>query len=1808
MGTDQPVALPPYRPNLDDFAWENPGALVKRDGVWHGAGPVPELPRQTLPKDIPPPAEREVFVEPNPSADDIADITLREGTVADDMIPVSPDFADIDHIRLQKGLDTVDSSKFPEDVLYKDEDAYIYKPIKPEVPMLPPATGGEKLPMVIDAKGLKLEKVAKKFAKEDHNRKARVLRKYLATSGLEDIYQTPFFNKRTGEIYDPKVLEVKALDLAEQLSKEVPLPHRVDNVVSRAEVIKRAELADFFSDSVSKMAKTDLENIVDQHNVSLLEIMHKRGFIAKTLKSTKKDFGAYPVNPKELIQEEIVEQSSKYLPPQQVQPPIAEPVKPAVPEPIVPEPVKPATSKTGEPQFPSKEWYEKVMQEQSDISDSYYRKTEEAKKKIINNPVHIKALEDNDPIKIANFTAEVGKLEDKMEKAMRKEIDKMLKKKYPEFLKHPTRPGYIDDYADPKTLTTDQIASKLDEFSAWRREKTPWIRWAEARLKKEYKTRTQIAKPTTPISKMSAKDIKNEMDQLSSLPNLTKAQKTHLNQLGKEMTKRVLKDEPTGLGFREVYTKPLSEVEKGKVLEGFLNPVGDLSQKGFPLLPMPEIDSEEDGIRKYKINWIINPRFFPLYKTSPDAFLRKAVAQQGGEISGKNLKEIAEKIKNVFRNPTKIDLPNKKKIPQPKPEVVNKLFSRKFKRIAKREGIFQNADVPRLASTFIALTKNLDINPVAFDYEAFVYASKVSGLTDQPETALYNYLQSVRPVTGQPPAPVLTPRPTSLTRKGILERNISERVKESQDIGLQRSEILNNRVASHIEGLDEVVKSLQMKYHITPELKRIGLKWNSINPNATLLPKRYEQQILGMLDQIKEDVQFMQAGEDMAHKLISANGVELASLNPKATAIASAQVGDKVNNTAYMLDVIQGQKLPFQKAVTLFNNRDKIQKAFKVEVDPIDGTAKLMPNPKFTWKTIPNTVTDTIFENLISQASTYNVVNLSALTAVMGRFIDNAFIDLIRTSRKVLGKVTRDDWAKFQSPESLLQKRFVSNMAALKPALRDWADVITSVKDANLLLTNQQGGTFQMDIFRGMGVAERSANQLKNWRDAGGEMRKWAVLPEYALRILNGTWGVGKLKATDAFVKRMQYPIELYNQVETEVINTIRTSRKETPPTIDELKRMVQERHAEAILNYQNRLPDPAVTLMLDELNAQLFRNKKAGIMGGQSNNMGTLFRGMRKILNSHVGPVGRFVSMFTEVAINSADYMIQRMPGLQFANPHIRRQWNELGQSDEVIAKALTGLTISFLGAYLHLKNKGRIKVTDSMEDKFAFREIYGYFPPADVSFQSAIIEDGDGRFYKLDPTLPLAQHLNFSIVLMNYLDDFKKTGDTAKLVNDSLLNMVKKMTPWSIVDQYSSAIKALYSWGEDKGGDIVSGTGSFTQRLLEIGLFKETKDFVRGFSVPSNVRKGVLKEDLSGIRELTPLISLPRVASTQLPLVDYDRVTPQVAWDGFSLEHRDPSAGALSNIRDYFHFVQRNKKAHNTQINEVLWEIESEDGNSPLKLLPTKNFSLKDIYISQMQGIDKASIMKGILSENIHKQNVKMQWRLNNYHQNQITALSAGKMINTDIIQNGKRTKVSIDFNRELNALQDIDFSADWLSISNYNYFKKNLNHLRTYGNDKVKAVKKVIGENLFSSIRDSIHKEVSQNPPIGYSQLNAVITKHMRKSFFNVNSGDVLLNTPEALFTYNRLKVHFDNGQFDGFRDRRKKSYEEMRTAINKVVTPYNELAKTIYISKVIAQDDTFISKVVAPLEQQHQAEILSGPYNLPAQGKMDQVISQ
>ena len=1249
--------------------------------------------------------------------------------------------------------------------------------------------------------------------------------------------------------------------------------------------------------------------------------------------------------------------------------------------------------------------------------------------------------------------------------------------------------------------------------------------------------------------------------------------------------------------------------------------------EGLPVLPFPVREESDDPTKsKFSLGFIINPAYLKPRFMKTEGLLR-AISKDPGKFSANNMDTLIQKMRAVIKNPNETLQISDRTVVREEPRIVSTIFRRKFKESIKHnKDVFDETDMKKLTEVFMSQTQAMGIDPATFDYDLFIKTAREGGLKN-PIEAMQNFLELNRPATFKAETRLTNLEP-ALARKEAVEQSGQDIIKEGQDFGLARHEIFNNRIAVVVEEVGNLINRYSSEYASTPTLRRWRVSWPgdaaSKLKGKKELPPQIEKVLLEGIEGVRKYVEIGEVNEVTFQKIKGTMGASMKGMDPKAHQLNVGVKGNQVNDTSFILDTIKDKKKSNRKAVALLNHRDKINNALEVRADDT-GKLVLKKNKDFTKRNLSSVVGDGILENLVSGNSTYMTVLSSAAMGTVTRYIDDAFVDLIRFFKRGVGKITGDEWLQFQPPESELKSTFLSYLHSVIPAMKDWGRVTTMIEDADHLLTNQSHqGTFLFDAFHGAGMAGKGARAFQQMkRNSKGMAAAFADFGDKAMRTLNATWGIGKLQAVDAFTKRLMIEKEIRRQVVSEVFENYRRTLKH-PPSIEDAKEAIKTRLAEAHLNYSQRKPDSVIDRSIDEIDNILFRSQNATIMGGADKNLGASLRALRKTFKDYTGPVGRLISMFSNVAINAPDYFIQRLPGLQFANPKIRKEWMELGMSDQVMAKAMTGMTMMGVGMLGYHKLQGKLSVTDSLDDRFRFREVYGYFPSADINIQLATFDDGTGRKYSFNSNMPLGQHLNFAAVQMHYMNEFKKGGDATTLINESLLNLAKNVTPAELLSQYSEALGGLEEFLKaDKGAISFLGSGGqFVQRLFEVGLMKETKDFVRGHREKAALYKGTLNTKLDRQIDNAPIFSVQRIAEAQLPLIDFDRPGPEVSWNGYEMSLRDIDQGAFGNFQDYMSYLFKNKSYKVDGTQKFLWEINSEVDSDPLKLSPSKSFNIRDIYMGQVADhyskgkVGEGQKIKTIIDEGIYRQNVERDWLFNNYHHQRVTKLSAGFPVKAEILKDGRKQIVSVDFVKDVKRFSSFDFGqvgkdlsdGKVLNVFDYNTiqtFKSHIPVVRKYGTSKEEAVRTVVGKEHFVKFRDKVGEVLKKYPPMNYRDVNNAVTQVLKSSFRNVSDLDVLLKTPEARFMQARLRREFDDGQFEGFGKRRRESERTMRDQVNSVVRSYNELAKTIYLLKVVGQSDNFKQKILKPLEEKHITEVESGLYNLPMEGQLNQL---
>ena len=1303
---------------------------------------------------------------------------------------------------------------------------------------------------------------------------------------------------------------------------------------------------------------------------------------------------------------------------------------------------------------------------------------------------------------------------------------------------------------------------------------------------------------------------------------------------------------PIGNIARKVWFRRRSgDISDGTVLSSSPAPrflfklLGESLERGdIPVIPAPEFykDDEDDEKYKVRISFILNPRYLAkLVKANRN--LDNFIASKGGVATFANSDDLAKQVSDWNRTVAiKKTLESVKKPIAVEPirpqaqanyenQFVKNYIGRRMDDMQNR-GLFIEIPKKALVDTFIRVAKKHNVGIKDFNFNTFsdvtANISRMDGdqslLTD-PNRAFEMYMTTTRKsFAEQAPPQVLRPPSEGLAGQERVLRTGQDVLLEGEEIGIIAKEI-GEKITVGIKGLESEVNKLSSMYSGTRRLSRLGIKFpKDLTGNKTTILPELEESLIAYHRQITDLFS--------EHALVTSGSAERMKQLAGAT-LKGMDPGRHGLNTPELFKMVKTYNRSAEKATASI--RALMGKTDGPAVDINTATRKIRAVSR-PIRAIPARVIDVLTENLVSGMGTWTTVNVAAFTKVLDRQITGFMVDLIRMGKKAVGHVTGDEFLK-HSPANTAIKRWQSYLHHFSGASKDWEQVITGKKDANLMSYNMgSSGTHLFDAFKGHGNAHKLLEKYRksNFYQAGKENGFkngyfFAQVPDYALRGINSTWGIGKLQATDSFYKRLSLQAEIMNFAEKGELKRLSQLYAQTGkrPTFQTIRDSILARQQEALDNYRLRIADPAVGNALDELDRGLFRSSQAKIIGSEAINLGDSVRSFRKALKIF-GTAGRMAGVFLEVGVNGADHFTQRLPGVNWLNPTIRKEWEEFGP-DEVIAKSLTGAVLSMLGTFGYLKFRDQITVTDGMKDKMAFYDLYGYHPPHDIVLQMGVVSDGVGRQYVVDPLTPIGQQLNYAMVMSHYIDKFGQDKDVSKLLASSMLYTARNVGPTQLFTQFAEFFGFFEDLGKgDNPQNIASFPGSAIQKLTEVGFVKELKDFQRGFKTRIDKRKGTVYDDLSGRITDSPHdlskgrfygLDFPRIAENQLPIIVPDEgEVPDVSWNGHEITLRDRKQnGPINNLEDYLSMLFKRKTFKDAPYHSVLWEINNQEGGpEKLNLSPTNSFSMNDVILSQsIQGFQKGEASKGFAALKTNAKKRGIEWKFNDQDHRQVKRLSAGLPVKVSVRMGGKTKTIKIDFEKEVKKMFGINanqVASDYMKDpERINYavfrgFQENLKNVYQYGPSKEKAVIDIIGDKQFSALQKEVEKENKSMVPHSWQQLRRNIQKVMETKFSNINKKNLSLDTAESSFMFNRLLLHFDTGRFSDsanytHNERRENTKQEMRMTLNKVTRAYNQLAKNMFIEKVYSQSDDFIEKVFEPEQNILLDRYQTGPYH-------------
>ena len=1232
-----------------------------------------------------------------------------------------------------------------------------------------------------------------------------------------------------------------------------------------------------------------------------------------------------------------------------------------------------------------------------------------------------------------------------------------------------------------------------------------------------------------------------------------------------------------------------------------------------PFYVMPQMQEDENGKLRLQLGVMLRPAYmgdFDFFKFS--RVLKGSVRKRGGRLKFNDLKSLNKVILKESRSDLAISgkstTPSR---PQKQATLIQPIekvpITREFRKMTRDFGIFKGKE-KRLTEIFVKEAPNFNVGRKDFNMTEFASVTKEAvisngAIVNSPELAVINYLKHIQPVKKQIyPKQLPSPNQT-LINKSNIETGIDKNVGVTKQIGQYRESSIDDFVSDNMNMYTSTIDDLANTYRGNKRLRQAGVFWPRKGVlggvNKPDLPPAETEQIIALFEQAKTNVLSLVSDDVAFRKATSAQGVDLQNLKPEN------------KEALFILGELKKQHKPGELVNIFAKHGVGLDEGLRVNVDPKTGQKSLTLTE--TLKSLPERTMDLIVENLVSQVATSVVVAKAGILHTAGDIMLRAFMrDLQNVVKYGKGSLTGDGWQKLSAKSELgeFKRTFSYYMDSILPAFSDMGSVLSGRADASTLAYNLGDRTSVLDAFKGVGNMQKllkkyRQSRLYNVSKERGAMQGFALAeaPEFILTGLNSAWGIGKLQSLDAFFKRLWGPAQIEKYARLEAMQEIGERVAGMPvgkrklPTSAEIAGEVQDRILIAQDRFKTGLQDDAVDMALDELNRGLFRSNNAAVAGTKKWNVGGASRSITntlKELPGVLGPFGRMAGIFSEVVLNSSDYFVQRVPGLNFINPTIRAEWDSFARP-EVIAKSLAGTSIGLTGWLLYMKTNGIMDITDSFDDRRKYKEVNGFFPNGDVIVQAPVI----GKKYVITPLLPVGEQIAYGAVMAHYYDKFTKDSDFTSYLNSVVGKTAEKVLPVDLFIQFSEFFEFFKEMkeSEEKG---LKGIGKATQKLLDTGFLKEIKDFRRGFKTRQDTKSGVIASDLSSIQENSPFFDVTRLKESHLPITDWDRSdVPDFDWRGREITTRKDTG--TSSIDDYFVYISRLKGFENDKISNILWDIQQDSGTDSLRLNPTDSFNMKDMYLSQMLSTldkDKEEFieLKNVLDSPEYKSDT--EWRLNNQQHRLLKKLAAGKSITVPIMQKGKEVNVTVDFKSELLKMSGQGVGEDFRS-NEYAMLRKHQEAykvLSVYGADKEKAVEKVIGDKQWNKMRSKVFQINQLKPPVNWIELRENIQKGMEVGEFkNAMEGNPSFETPEGKFMFNRLVDEFETGQFEGSGKRKVQAKKNMRIAINDVVTPYNKLAKTIFLFKVLGKSDTFLQKIFNPEKQKASEKFKSGEYD-------------
>lgn len=844
---------------------------------------------------------------------------------------------------------------------------------------------------------------------------------------------------------------------------------------------------------------------------------------------------------------------------------------------------------------------------------------------------------------------------------------------------------------------------------------------------------------------------------------------------------------------------------------------------------------------------------------------------------------------------------------------------------------------------------------------------------------------------------------------------------------------------------------------------------------------------------------------------------------------------------------------------------------------------------------------------------------------------------------------------------SKLFYRVANVRASLSEAAVDMYRTLKNVEGADTLLTPPNRydkssffGVGQSSIYmRGAGKIKKAFKPLVNSETmlvnrVGKSLEKFTDL---VLGSVDFVLGLKGLQAADSFFTSLNMRSQISHDLHTEIVRAFRNPQarklllKEGEKAQDGFARIYSERF-ESIMDYigNKSKTTTAQDIALVEGAKQtldqeyLFKGPIGKIAGTQQANVGSALETINKGIFKKVPLIGLPLSAFVSVTTNITDQIFQRIPGLAFVSPAVRKSW--VANPSEVVAKQLTGLTaLAFTLSTDYAKEDANkvLYAHPTLRDSRNAAQVFGNFPAGAQFFDKE-----KGRIYNFSQFDVFGGLMSIGALINHYGTEYQDHEQLGKAIGDFLLAGIGSTPAFNL---YQSSTETL-----GFVSDAVKGSPASSQKLqslLHIGVLEDITDFLRGGKKDARdkfARQGqVSKEgELSDIESISTLRqgvakNFRKIQELFDSLVYGEESFSQAevyGWDGSVLyENGYVNTRNSSSIGPVAAFLSRSGfKANKTQkekdlltLNAKLRDIVSDGYSTPLKegssinLTPRYGLSLRDIVgaanISAANENIFAVYFQRIddLQESASNLGIRNFRALDSTLANKLNKYATSDTIEMEVQQKGKLVKIESNLRSDfLDILQlkpgaryTVEVQSKAISWSK---------HFAVHGFDKREALKKVVLdpqlEDLDKKVSGILEKYLRDGMSINEGTLQTVVSNVVRNSYRNRSTyQEIALEEDPHLIAGNARSMQ-ERVQLGNASDaekyaeydllvrnssylkssmptldyaQQKENYVNQRLkTVNKVVAPYNEVSRFLFLNYYLARDERFLNNVVKTVE--------------------------